>query len=402
VYSFVSSGGYAGTNNNSTAAPATQLVATQYCNGSRVPPENKCMDTTGKTIPCGWQVPPGIADATVPNPVFALTPTATVDEGNNWVNISWGPLALSGPTGQKAGAGGSDVFLGNYTPTSTSATRDFIPSNVANNGPTGAYFLAPALDFYGNLRKDAGAHVDAGAVEFGALPPVAVLAVTGGPVNFGNVNVTNPATSSASHTLTLTNSGAAQATGIALTFTGPFSRATGLAAGSCGTTLAAGANCTIGVVFTPTAVGAANGTLTITASVAVTGSPVSLSGNGVAVAQLSYTAATNGTLSTIPFLGRTLTFTRTTAAETSVVTITNTGSAPLNITAETITAGAAQFSVTATTCSFVTPLAPNNTCTVSLQDATPSTVGLGTLRVTNNGTGTSNPGPSTPLTLISQ
>jgi len=31
----------------------------------------------------------GIADATVPNPIFNLTPAATVDEGNNWVNISW-------------------------------------------------------------------------------------------------------------------------------------------------------------------------------------------------------------------------------------------------------------------------------------------------------------------------
>ena len=45
----------------------------------------------------GYQVPPGIADATVPNPIFNLTPAATVDEGNNWINISWGPLALTNP-----------------------------------------------------------------------------------------------------------------------------------------------------------------------------------------------------------------------------------------------------------------------------------------------------------------
>ena len=45
----------------------------------------------------GYQVPPGISDATVPNPIFNLTPAATVDEGNNWINISWGPLALTNP-----------------------------------------------------------------------------------------------------------------------------------------------------------------------------------------------------------------------------------------------------------------------------------------------------------------
>ena len=49
-------------------------------------------------VAAGWQVPPGISDATVPNPIFNLTPTATVDEGNNWVNLNWGPLAMTNPT----------------------------------------------------------------------------------------------------------------------------------------------------------------------------------------------------------------------------------------------------------------------------------------------------------------
>ena len=71
---------------NNTANNPT--VMSQYCNGSRMPPEFASM---------GYQVPPGISDATVPNPVFNLTPAATVDEGNNWINISWGPLALTNP-----------------------------------------------------------------------------------------------------------------------------------------------------------------------------------------------------------------------------------------------------------------------------------------------------------------
>jgi len=113
--------------------------------------------------------------------------------------------------------------------------------------------------------------------------------VTGGPLNFGNVPVTTPATTSASQSLTLHNTGTAGATGITLAFSpSVFSRSNAgkfpAGAPDCPVagTLAAGANCTIKVVFTPTALGQVNGTLTITANVAVTGSPVILSGTGVA------------------------------------------------------------------------------------------------------------------------
>ena len=43
------------------------------------------------------QVPPGTNEANVPVPVFNLTAGATVDEGNNWINISWGPLSMTSP-----------------------------------------------------------------------------------------------------------------------------------------------------------------------------------------------------------------------------------------------------------------------------------------------------------------
>ena len=39
----------------------------------------------------------------MPTPVFNLTPAATVDEGNNWINISWGPLALTHPVNETPG-----------------------------------------------------------------------------------------------------------------------------------------------------------------------------------------------------------------------------------------------------------------------------------------------------------
>src|SRR5207302_1130628 len=132
--------GYAGLN-NSQSNPS---VVSQYCDGSRVPPEFK----SG-----GYQVPPGISDATVPNPVFNLTPAATVDEGNNWINISWGPLAMTNPM--------TGAVLGNYAPAGGSPVINYVPSS----SPT--YTPAPNLDFFGNARKTNNA-VDAGAVEFAA------------------------------------------------------------------------------------------------------------------------------------------------------------------------------------------------------------------------------------------
>jgi hypothetical protein len=252
-------------------------VISQYCNGARVPPENGGM---------GYNVPPGIADATVPNPVFNLTPAATVDEGNNWINIAWGPLSLVNSV--------NGTTLGDYGLTSSSTSAiDRIPSSAGI-----FYTAAPGTDFNGHPRKGTGnPSVDAGAVEYGATSTAggAVVDVTGGPLAFGTVV---SGQTSAAQTLTVSNSGtAATASGVTVSFTGAFSRPTGAAGGTCGTTtLAAGASCTINVVFTPTALGAANGTAIVGSSVAVAGSPVGLSGTGVAQGIAAMVEPNNATI----------------------------------------------------------------------------------------------------------
>src|SRR6202030_1300670 len=117
-----------------------------------------CYNTTGQPVPCGWQVPAGISDATVPNPVFNLSPAATVDEGNNWVNLAFGPLSMSNPTaiaGPNANYGGG-LPLGNYSIAAGSAAAGRV---------TGANFAdAPEYDFFDNPRKPGGS-TDAGAVK---------------------------------------------------------------------------------------------------------------------------------------------------------------------------------------------------------------------------------------------
>jgi hypothetical protein len=143
----------------------------QYCNGSRVPPELGSM---------GYLVNPGTNENNAPNPIFTLTPSATVDEGNNWINMRWGPLSLTHPV--------TGATLGNFAPTAGSSVINLIPSTA--NGATGAYTLAPALDFFGNARK-LNNFVDAGAIEFGviALPTLNLIAPSTG-VRSTNVNVT--------------------------------------------------------------------------------------------------------------------------------------------------------------------------------------------------------------------
>ena len=149
-YSFIDNAaalyGTASAHNNGNSPSLTTL----YCDGSRVPPE------AANGSFSGWQVPPGTNESNaLPGPVFSLLPSATVDEGNNWVNLQWGPLAMTNPA--------TGTALANFNPTSTSGVIDYIPSTAG--GANGAYTLAPGFDFYGNRRKVNSSAVDAGAIE---------------------------------------------------------------------------------------------------------------------------------------------------------------------------------------------------------------------------------------------
>jgi hypothetical protein len=308
-------------------------VLSQYCNGSRVPPELGAM---------GWEVPPGTNETNaLPTPVFSLTPSATVDEGNNWINLRWGPLALANPS--------SNATLGNYGIAAGSSAINYIPSNAGT-----AYTVAPDRDYFGTLRKTNNS-VDAGAVEFAGGGTGSAASVTGGPLVFGNVPLFS---TSASMTLTLHNNGNASLTGITLAFSSPrFFRPTGAAAGSCGGTLAAGTTCTINVRFRPITLVPVNETLTITSSVSISGSPVSLSGTGV---------ASGVSISPEPL---TITVNRGFGSNgTGTVTLTNTG-APITISNVTVSGGSLFDYI------FSIPTGQNH-CTGALAAGASCTVGV--------------------------
>jgi len=81
---------------------------------------------------------------------------------------------------------------------------------------------------------------------------------------------------SAAQTVSITNSTQASAAGLSLSTTGQFS----LTQNKCGTTLAGGASCTTGVVFSPAQKGNLSGALTITSTSGITPATVALSGIG--------------------------------------------------------------------------------------------------------------------------
>jgi hypothetical protein len=279
-----------------------------YCDGSRTPPEFKAS---------GWQTPPGISDATVPNPIFNLTPAATVDEGNNWINLSWGPLSMSNPTalgGVNANYGGG-LPLGNYSITSGSAAAGRV---------TGGNFTdAPEYDFFDNPRKPGGS-TDAGAVRLAGTPGHSEFTVSPAVVDFGFVPHNAPTT--VDQDIVVTNSDVTPLSGINANF-----NCAGVPAGTCslasfgiisqsdscsGTRpLGAGQNCMITVVFNPTSSSQAarNANLVVTAG--GLSQTVSLTGHdSIAVIGTSPTTQTTPLLTANP---------ANTAAVTGTITVAN-------------------------------------------------------------------------------
>jgi hypothetical protein len=170
-------------------------------------------------------------------------------------------------------------------------------------------------------------------------------------------------TSSAAQTVTLKNTGKGSLTISSITVSGDFSQTN-----TCGSSVAAGASCTIKVTFKPTALGTRTGVLTCTDNASPTTQTVKLTGTGEGpVVSLSPTSLT--------FASQTV----GTSSSPQRVTLKNTGNVALSITSIKISG---EFSETSTCTSS---LAVNATCTVSVTfKPTAAGTTTGTLTFTDN------------------
>jgi hypothetical protein len=151
------------------------------------------------------------------------------------------------------------------------------------------------------------------------------------------------------------------------------------ATSDCGA-VAVGQSCTVTVTFRPGATGNRSGTLTVPSDDPAGPATVALAGKGIA-AQAS---ATPGALTFAEQSGNT-------TSPAQVVTVKNTGSAPLHLGAPTITGSAAGDFSAASSCTA--PVAPGGTCTVSVTFR-PAGIGARTAQLNLPGDD-----PSAPVTV---
>jgi len=106
----------------------------------------------------------------------------------------------------------------------------------------------------------------------GGSTPAATLSANPTSLTFASQA---PNTTSAAQTVTVSNTGTAVASSATVAVTGDYSQTN-----TCGTSIAAGASCTVGVSFRPTTSGTRTGSLTVTSSASNSPTTVALSGTG--------------------------------------------------------------------------------------------------------------------------
>lgn len=204
----------------------------------------------------------------------------------------------------------------------------------------------------------------------GTLPGLTLNPTT---IAFGN-EVTGTTSSATNITLSNPGSGILNITSIAVTGTnsGDFAQTN-----NCGTSVPASGNCTIFVMFAPTASGARSASVTVTDN--STGSPQTVTLTGAGLLPLAMTPAT-------------LSFGNQGVASTSaakVVTLKNNSALPVTFSSITITGtNAVDFAQSATTCGY--SLAPAKSCTFSIT-FTPTVTAAETASFTVADTATNSP-----------
>ncbi len=186
---------------------------------------------------------------------------------------------------------------------------------------------------------------------------------------------TNAGTAASAQSVTLSNPGNASLTGIAISIGGGTGSSAFTETTTCSSTLAAGGNCNISVIFDPSTGGNFAATLSVSDNAAGSPQTVSLTGTGSAP-QASLSSSS-------------ITFSTTTEGTTSApssVTLNNAGNAPLNITAISLTGvNAGDFSES-TTCGATLPAGSNCAISATFSPAAASSYSA-SITITDNAPG---------------
>ena len=367
-------------------SPPLSVTDTQGNNFTQVGSQLISPDGTGSAVYLAKNIKGG-----------ADTLTVKLTANSTWLELyltEFSGVNQTNPIDAQAGASGyaGQVSSGNAT---TSVAGDIIYGFCA--GDWGCYvgsgFTARSTLAYNLIESkiagSPGTYAATGSASKGwtmqmvALKPAAPgtsAMVSLSPANLTFSSQTVGATS-ASQSITLNNSGnaALNITSIAVTGTNSSDFAQ---SNSCGSSVAAGASCTIGVTFKPTTTGTRAAAITVTDNAAGSPQSVSLSGTGAGtsggssgpVASLSYSSLNFGNqpVSVI--------------SSSQIVTLTNTGSASLSISSIALTGANAADFTQVNTCG--TLLAAGGSCTIAIL-FTPSAIGArGTsLVITDNASG---------------
>jgi hypothetical protein len=339
------------------AGAESAAVNVNYAGGAPVPVSVAGTGTAAATPSLGVSTASlGFGTITVGTSSAAQTLTLNNTGGGQATGIAFnnsnaGEFVVSGNTcGATLAAGASCSLAVKYTPGGTGADSASLTISSA-----GAADIVVAMSGTGSAAPSAS---------LSASPPL---------VAFGNVTAGQ---TSAATTITVSNTGGAAASGIALANSDSAEFIVGN--DSCGSSLNAGAACSLNVAYAPTGAGADSATLTFnysgggSLSISLTGTGMTSTG-GSGAGQLSMPAAVSLPDTTLG---------STSAAQT--VTIGNVGSAAVTVTSIT-SSNAAEFGVSASTCGSV---AAGAACSFAITFAPAATGTRSTsITVASNGTG---------------
>ncbi len=332
-------------------------------------------------------------NATPNTSVLSLTGTGAAAPvpavGLSATTLAFGSQTLGMPSAAKSvsisNTGTANLVLGTITTTGANAA-EFAPSNCSGSTLTPGASCAVSVTFTPAALNARSATLSIASNASGSPHGVALSgngvaapapAVTLSPASlaFGNQSV---GTTSAAKAITLTNSGSAVLGISSIVTTGSGFAPTH----NCAATLAAAASCTINVTFAPTSAVASTGAVTVTSNAAGSPHAVGLSGTGTTptptapVATLAPLAVDFGSV------------TLNTPSATRALSLSNTGNAPLNLTALNVGgANAGDYSHTHN-CPVGGALAAGANCTINSR-FTPTAAGAraGTLTLTSNAAG---------------